>query len=106
MSIHNQRAWKPIYLASLTARQKSKMIRSFLFLKEKYTSTGEFEKLKARLVAGGHMQDRSEYTEAETSSPTVSLSALYVVAAAAAKEGRKVATAGVGQAFLWIGRSS
>ena len=100
VGIHSQKGWKPIHLTSLTARQKGKMIRSFLFLKEKYTSMGEFEKLKARLVAGGHMQDRSEYTEAETSSPTVSLSALYVVVAAAAKEGRKVATADVGQAFL------
>ena len=46
------------------------------------------------------MQDRSEYTEAETSSPTVSLSSVYMVAAIAAKENRKVGTADVGMAFL------
>jgi hypothetical protein len=36
------------------------------------------------------MQDRSEYTEAETPFPTVSLSLVYMVAAIAAKENRKV----------------
>jgi hypothetical protein len=55
------------------------MIRSFMFLKEKYNSEGDFDKLKSRLVAGGNMQDRSEYTEAETSSPTVSLSSVYSI---------------------------
>jgi hypothetical protein len=92
LGIHHQKGRK--------FKQKTKKVRSFLSLKEKFTSTGDFEKLKARLVAGGHMQDRSEYTEADTSSPTVSLSALYIVAAAAAKEHRKVATADLGQAFL------
>ena len=29
-----------------------------MFLKEKFTADGVFEKLKARLVAGGHLQDR------------------------------------------------
>jgi hypothetical protein len=100
VGIHNEGGWKPIRASTLTSKQRSRMVRSFLFLKEKYTSTGEFEKLKARLVAGGHMQVRSEYTEAETSSPTVSQSALYMVAAIAAKEKRHVATADVGQAFL------
>jgi hypothetical protein len=100
VGIHNEKGWRPIRIRDLTARQKTRMVRSFLFLKEKYTSTGEFEKLKARLVAGGNLQDRAEYTEAETSSPTVSQSALYMVAAIAGKEKRYVATADVGQAFL------
>jgi hypothetical protein len=100
VGIHNAKGWKPIRFCDTSRAQRAKMVRSFLFLKEKYTSTGDFEKLKARLVAGGHMQDRSEYTEAETSSPTVSLSSLYIVASIAAKERRTVATADVGQAFL------
>ena len=60
---------------------------SFMFLKEKYNSEGDFDKLKSRLVAGGKMQDRSEYT-------------VYMVAAIAAKENRKVGTADVDMAFL------
>ena len=49
---------------------------------------------------GENMQDRSEYTEPETSSHTVSLSSVYMVVAIAAKENRKVGTADVGMAFL------
>ena len=29
-----------------------------MFLKDKYTADGNFDKLKSRLVAGGHLQDR------------------------------------------------
>ena len=85
---------------SMSVTQRAATIRSSLFLKEKYLSTGEFDKLKARLVAGGHMQDRSIYAAEETSSPTVSLSSLYMVAALASKEERIVSTKDVGSAYL------
>jgi hypothetical protein len=85
---------------SLSASQKTATIRSSLFLKEKYTSTGEFDKLKAKLVAGGNIQDRSIYGSAETSSPTVSLSSLYMVAAIASRERRIVTTKDIGSAYL------
>jgi hypothetical protein len=49
-----------VHVSTLTDSQTKKIIRSSMFLKEKYKADGEFEKLKARLVAGGHMQDRSE----------------------------------------------
>ena len=45
-------------------------IMSMMFMKEKYSPSGEFEKLKARLVAGGHMQDRSVYEVENITSPT------------------------------------
>jgi hypothetical protein len=32
-----------------------------MFLKEKYLASGEFDKLKARLVAGGNQQDKDMY---------------------------------------------
>jgi transcription elongation factor GreA-like protein len=41
-------------------KHKKKVIKSFLFLKEKFKSDGSFDKLKSRLVAGGHMQNREE----------------------------------------------
>ena len=41
--------------------------------------------MKARLVAGGHRQDRSLYSDQETSSPTVSLTAVFAQAAIAAQ---------------------
>jgi len=69
-----------------------------MFFKEKYLSTGEFEKLKARLVAGGHMQDRSLYED--LSSPTVSTTSMFIVAAIAARERCEVSTMDIGGAYL------
>ena len=41
-----------------------------MFSKKKYTADGMFEKLKSRLVAGGHLQDRDVYNNG--ASPTAS----------------------------------
>ena len=54
--------------------------------------------MKARLVAGGHMQDKSLYED--ISSPTVSTAATFITAAIAAQEGRDVATLDIGGAYL------
>jgi hypothetical protein len=54
------------------SEQKMRLIRCHMFLKEKYLSTGVFDKLKARLVAGGNMQDRSNYGKSDFTAPTVS----------------------------------
>ena len=87
-------------LHHLTDGQRKRIIRSKMFLKEKFFPDGTFDKLKCRIVAGGDMQDRSEYGEEETSSPTVSLSSVYLVVSVAAREGIKVGTADVGTAYL------
>jgi len=71
-----------------------------LFFKEKYLPNGDFDKLKARLVAGGHLQDRSVYSESQTSSPTVATEVVMMVATIAAKEQRFVMTADITSAFL------
>ena len=99
-SIHNKGVFKQVSVRSLTMSQKAAVIRSCMFLKERFLSTGEFDKLKARFVAGGHLQDRSQYTESETSSPTVSLASIYLVSSVAAKEKRAVFTFDVGTAYL------
>jgi hypothetical protein len=90
----------PINPKTLSYHQRKRVIRSSMFLKEKFKSTGEFDLLKARFVAGGNMQDRSVYTEGETSSPTVAITSAYMVMAIAAHEGRKVMTMDVGGAYL------
>ena len=71
-----------------------------MFLKEKYLSTGQFDKLKARLVAGGHMQDWSIYTQDDTEAPTASLQSVYMISAIAAHEVRAVVTADITGAYL------
>ena len=97
---HTRGVFKPVLRKKLTPTQRRGIIRSSVFLKEKYSSTGVFEKLKSRLVAGGHMQDKSLYDDSEMSSPTASLSSVYMVAAIAAAEGRSVATMDIGGAYL------
>jgi len=60
----------------------------------------KFDKLKARLVASGDLQDRSLYAETQTSSPTVATETVFMVAAIAGRERRKVVTIDIGSAFL------
>jgi hypothetical protein len=55
--ILGKKVWTPVDVRTLTAEQRSGVIRSSMFLKEKFLATGEFEKLKARLVAGGDQQN-------------------------------------------------
>jgi hypothetical protein len=69
-------------------------------LKEKFDPDGNFEKLKSRLVAGGHMQNKSEYEAGETSSPCVATQSVMITAAITAKERKYVFTADVGVAYL------
>jgi len=78
----------PVSMRSLTFKQKRSIIRSSIFLKEKTTPTGEFEKHKSRLVALDNMQDASLYSEEELTSPTVSIPAVYILAALGMSEGR------------------
>ena len=83
---------------ALTQQQKSRIITSSMFLKEKFTADGKFDKLKSRLVAGGHLQDREIYTNG--ASPTVATTSVFIVAAIAAKENRAVAAIDFPGAFL------
>ena len=90
--------FEPRHRRRLPKPQLKSVIRSSMFLKEKYLATGEFDKLKARLVAGGNTQDKSLYED--VSSPTVSTQAAFMVAGIAALEGRHVATLDIGGAYL------
>jgi hypothetical protein len=61
-----------VELSKLTSQQLRDVLPSKIFLKEKFVQK-ELDRLKARLVGGGHRQDRSKYSEDETSAPTISL---------------------------------
>ena len=88
----------PVYRSALTNSQAKATIRSSLFMKEKTTPDGKFDKIKARLVARGDQQDKSIYAQEDTSSPTVSTTAVFMTIAA--KERRKVITIDVETAYL------
>ena len=86
-----------VRVEDLTQEQTNRIITSSMFLKEKFTADGVFEKLKARLVAGGHLQDRDIYNDG--SSPTLSTSSLFILSAIASKD-KAVAAIDFPGAFL------
>ena len=100
ITIHETGTIAGVDYSTLTPAQKGRVIHSMLFFKEKYKPDGLFDKLKARLVAGGNRQDRSIYSESDTSSPTVATEAVMMIAAIAARERRHVVTIDIGGAFL------
>jgi Reverse transcriptase (RNA-dependent DNA polymerase) len=88
--------WEGVMLDSLTPKQKKCIITSSMFGKARYTADGIFD--KSRIVAGGHLQDSDVYDNG--SSPTVSTTSVFIVAAIAAKENRAVASIDFPGAFL------
>ena len=93
-----KKVWTPVDLKGLSGAEKRRIIRSSMFLKEKFLASGEFEKLKARLVAGGDQQDRNLYED--LSAPTVGTSSVFTLLSVAAHQGRKVAVIDISGAFL------
>jgi hypothetical protein len=69
-----------------------------MFLKEKISPTGQFEKIKARLVAGGDQQDKSLYTN--LSAATAATSSVFMIAAIAAREKRRIVVVDITGAYL------
>jgi Reverse transcriptase (RNA-dependent DNA polymerase) len=94
----DRKVFRPVRRSLLTEHERRSTIRSSIFLKAKYHPDGTFDKLKARLVAGGDQQDKSLYHD--LSSATVSTSAVFTLAAVAAQKGRHVAVVDIGGAFL------
>jgi hypothetical protein len=98
LQLLNKKVFHPVDVNALSTKERRAIIRSSMFLKEKFLSNGDFEKLKARLVAGGDQQDKSLYED--ISSPTVTTQAVFMVAAVAAKERRFVRTMDISGAYL------
>ena len=93
-----KKAWTPVDVKRLKSDERTRIIRSSMFLKQKFDSKGNHDKLKSRLVAGGHMQDKTLYED--LSSPTAALMTVLLVCAIAAFEKRKTATVDIGGAYL------
>jgi hypothetical protein len=94
----DKQVFHPVLRRNLTTNQNKSIIPSSCFIKHKYRPDGSYEKCKARLVAGGHRQDRTLYED--VSSPTVKSQSVLMVAALAASEHRSVATIDVSGAYL------
>lgn len=98
MVINDKEVFEPIFPNKLDTQTRRNTIPSKMFLKEKYNAAGKFEKVKARLVAGGHRQDKLVFEN--ISSQTVSTSSVMMVAAIAAAEQRSVAVIDFPGAYL------
>lgn len=80
--------------------KSKKVIPMSIFLRDKLDTDGHLIKLKARLVAGGHKQDRRLYTTEQKSSPTVNIQSILSILSIAASENRYILTFDVGLAFI------
>ena len=61
MQISDLKAIQGVKIEYLSSEKISRIITSSMFLKEKFTAEGSFEKRKSTVVAGGHLKDRDIY---------------------------------------------
>ncbi len=90
--------WEYLHKRDLSKADRRKIIRSHIFMKDKFKSDGTFEKWKARLVSGEDTQDKS--IDEDLSSPTVNLDSVFTIIAIAAVERRKICTIYITGAYL------
>jgi len=95
-----QKAWTGVLRSTLTQKQLKKILRSSMFIKEKFDLARKFLKLEARLVVNGRGEDRTLFKDSDINSSTVSLSSLLTIASVAAAKGLHVVTMDVGSAYL------
>ena len=89
-------SWKEI---NVKAKEMS-VVASHMFLREKFDSNGNFEKMKARLVADGRMQDKTDFKIEDISSPTAKLESIINVLKIVVEEDRHTLVIDVGGAYL------
>jgi hypothetical protein len=92
-----KKALVPVDWKKLSNGQKKKVVRSHMFLREKYED-GQFVKMKGRIVADGRMQDRAIYTN--YSSPTAKTRSVMTCIKLAAAMNWDFLKVDVGGAFL------
>lgn len=94
LQLHNREVMEPKSGTSLSNKDRSSALSYLMFLKKKKNGT-----VKGRGCADGRKQ-RGTMSKAETSSPTVSAEAVFLVITIAAKEKRDVAVMDIPGAFL------
>lgn len=60
---------QPVMYHSISASLRHRIVPTHMFLKHKFLPDGQFDRIKARLVAGGNLQAADLFTE--TNSPTI-----------------------------------
>ena len=88
-----KKVWDPI-------RVSKNAFPSKMIVTPKALPSGHFDKLKSRIVGGGHRQDSSKFHDSEISSPTVALTSMLAGAALAAHHHHHVMTIDFKAAYL------
>ena len=97
----DMRAMQPVRHVNITACEwNNRDCRSNMFLKDKYLSNGDLERVKTRLVAGGNWMDP---TGLETSSPAVNPITVMTMINIAVTEGMEISCHDIKGAF-WCQR--
>ena len=94
----NYHVWRPIKLTNLP--RGTRILPSSAFLKEKFSPDGILKNLKCRIVAGGHRQDRTIYSPADTESPTPDINNVFLLLALGCNPGFEILTGDVESAYL------
>ena len=92
--LHERECFAPVRSADLTPQEKQRATESFMFLVQKKSG-----RIKARTVSNGSTQ-RLWMGKEDSSSPTVSIDALFMTSMIDAYEHRRVATADIPNAFI------
>ena len=96
-ALHDKGVFQPLLLGEEAGLKAP--IPCHTVFKEKFTPDGKFDRLKARLVAGGNHQPRDQLYD-DISSPTVATPFLFAIGSIAAKERRFVIGVDVPTAYL------
>ena len=86
VSFMDDEVFEGVYKHLLSAGQRRKILRTKLVLKAKFSPIGEFEKIRARICAGGDAEDKETFLSLY--SPTTSNEPALATLAIAAYEGR------------------
>ena len=82
-----KKVWREENTADLNIQERRAIISSKMFLKDKYLAQEVSDKFKARLVAGGHLQDKTLHEN--LCSRTTALTSVFTTATIAARERRQ-----------------
>jgi hypothetical protein len=98
MMLWNVKTFQPVHKRTIASANLSRVYPCHMFIKEKFLANGDFDKIKARLVAGGDWVEPG--TVGETSSPTVNSMSVMMILNIAAVMKYEVSTHDVTGAFL------
>ncbi len=94
----DRKVFTPIAPAEWSKRKTKKVVKSFLFFKEKFNTQGKLDRLKARLVAMDSSAESQLHPDKDA--PTVRLESMLMILIMAGSEGRRLMGIDVGNAFL------